>query len=133
MFTYQTRIKMHHTDAAGRLFFGHQFAIAHEAYESFLEHIGLSFADILKTRPYFLPIIHAEADYKQQLFVGDLITIQLKVTNIGQTSFSVGYELTNAKGLSVGTVSTVHVSIDNQSQTKIPLPQELREKLEQFR
>jgi len=132
MFTYQTKIKMHHTDAAGRLFFGHQFAIAHEAYESFLEHIGVSFADILKTKDYFLPIVHAEADYTKPLFVGDLIEIKLKVTNIGQTSFELSYDLKDIKGQSVGTVSTTHVAVDNTTQKKMPIPKELREKLEKF-
>ncbi len=132
MFTYQTKIKMHHTDAAGRLFFGHQFALCHEAYENFLEHISLPFAELLRTKNYFLPIIHAEADYKKQLFVGDLIEIELKVTNIGQTSFTMGYDLKDTKGQVVGTASTTHVSIDNKAQTKITLPQELKEKLERF-
>lgn len=132
MFTHQTKIKMHHTDAAGRLFFGHQFAIAHEAYESFLEHIGIPFAEILKTKDYFLPIVHAEADYTKPLFVGDLIEIRLTVINIGETSFELIYDLKDTKGQLVGAVSTTHVTVDNKTQKKMPIPKELREKLEKF-
>jgi hypothetical protein len=43
MYTYQTTIRLHHTDAAGVVFFSNLFVIAHDAYESFLEsHLTLN-------------------------------------------------------------------------------------------
>lgn len=132
MFTYRTTIRMHHTDAAGRLFFGHQFAIAHEAYEEFLKQAGLPFADILRVKSYFLPIVHTEADYKKQLFVGDIIDIGVKVMRIGRTSFTIGYDLKDPHGQSVGMVSTTHVSVDKKNQQKIFLPPDLKTALERF-
>lgn len=129
MYVYQTKIKLHETDAAGLLFFSNQFKLIHDAYESLLEVIGFGFAELIKEKDFFLPIVHAEADFKAPLFVGDLIEIKVKVEKIGKTSFTFTYQLLNAKDILVGTAQTVHVTMDKKSQTKIPLPSSLREKI----
>ena len=130
MYAYQAKIKLHDTDAAGILFFSHQFEIVHDAYESLLEKMGLGFAELIRHRDYFLPIVHAESDYKAPLFVGDVIEIQVTVENIGNTSFTFAYKLLSSKGQLVGTARTVHVTIDKKTREKILLPKEMREKIE---
>ncbi|HBR14038.1 MAG TPA: acyl-CoA thioesterase [Candidatus Omnitrophica bacterium] len=130
MFIYQTKIKLHETDAAGLLFFSNQFKIIHDAYESLLETVGFGFAELIRNKDFFLPIVHAEADYKLPLFVGDCIEIQVVVENVGQTSFTFAYKLLNAAGELVGTAKTVHVTIHKSSHQKIPLPEDMRAKVE---
>jgi 1,4-dihydroxy-2-naphthoyl-CoA hydrolase len=132
MFTYKTQIRLHDTDAAGILFFAHQFSIVHDAYEQLLEKLGFSFPTMLQKRSYFLPIVHAESDYKSPLFVGDRITITITVGHVGETSFSFGYTIRNQKKVLVGTAKTVHVTIDKKSRKKIPLPKEIRNSLNKF-
>jgi 1,4-dihydroxy-2-naphthoyl-CoA hydrolase len=132
MFTYKTQIRLHDTDAAGILFFAHQFEIVHDAYEQLLEKLGFSFPTMLKKRSYFLPIVHAESDYKSPLFVGDKITVRIKMGHIGETSFSFMYTIHNQKNVLVGTAKTVHVTIDKKKRTKIPLPKDIRQSLEKF-
>lgn len=130
MYTYQTQIKLHETDAAGLLFFANQFKLVHDAYESLLEQIGFGFAELLNNKEYFLPIVHAESDYKKPLFVGDLIEIQVRVVKIGNTSFKFDYKILNAKQEIVGTAQTVHVTMNKATQTKTPLPDDMREKIQ---
>ena len=48
MFVYQIKTKMHHIDAAGVMFFGHYFDLAHDAYEAFLTEISFSVEDKLQ-------------------------------------------------------------------------------------
>src|SRR5580692_286582 len=79
MFTYTTKIRLHDTDAAGIIFFANQFKIVHDAYEDLLESFGWSFHTMLKGTSYFLPIVHAESDYKAPVLVGDIIVIAIKV------------------------------------------------------
>ena len=131
-FIYRTQIRLHDTDAAGILFFAHQFEIVHDAYELLLEKFGCSFPTMLKKRSFFLPIVHAESDYKVPLFVGDRIAISIKVGHIGETSFSFEYVIQNAQKKIVGTAKTVHVTINKKSRKKVPLPSELRTKLMAF-
>jgi len=132
MYTYQTKIKLHQTDAAGLLFFSHQFEIIHDAYEALLETIGFGFAELIRNKPFFLPIVHAEADYKLPLFVGDVIEIQVTVAQVGQTSFTFSYKLLNSKQELVGTAKTVHVTMDKAAKKKIPIPPDMRKKIEQL-
>lgn len=132
MFTYQITIKLHETDAAGLLFFSHQFKLMHDAYEALLESWGLGFAILLLEKDYFLPIVHAESDFKAPLFVGDRITIEMKIAQIGSSSFTFAYTLRDEKKKIVGTGKTVHVTIDKKTRTKIPLPTAIRATLKKF-
>ncbi len=129
MFTYQTKIHLHDTDAAGRLFFANQLKIVHDAYETLLETISFGFADIIREHNFFLPIVQCEAEYKKPLFVGDVIEIQITVAKIGQTSFVFAYKLFNAAGELVGTAKTVHVTVSDETGEKVPLPDALRDKV----
>ena len=130
MFEMTTSVRLHDTDAAGLLFFAHQFRIAHDAYESFMEQIGYSFASIFREDDYLLPIVHAEADYTAILNVGDRLAVRLVAEKIGETSFTLAYDLINDSGKSVGTVRTVHVCLDKSQREKRPLPDGLRQALE---
>jgi 1,4-dihydroxy-2-naphthoyl-CoA hydrolase len=130
MYTYQHKIKLHETDAAGILFFAHQFSIIHDAYEGLLESIGFGFAELIRHKDFFLPIVHAESDYDKPLFVGDVIEIEVTVERVGKHSFTFAYILKNAKHEVVGTAKTVHVTVDKKTQKKIPLPPLMREKIE---
>jgi len=86
---------------------------------------------MLKGTNYFLPIVHAESDYKTPVLVGDKIVIAIKVGHIGKTSFSFLYTLKRQKTL-VGTAKTVHVTIDQKTRKKIPLPPTLLRALRKF-
>ncbi|MCR4337050.1 MAG: acyl-CoA thioesterase [Candidatus Omnitrophica bacterium] len=133
MYTYSTKIKLHETDAAGLLFFSHQLKLMHDAYESLLEKIGFGFADLIRKKPYFLPIVHAEADYDAPLFVGDVITIGVTVERIGKTSFTFAYTITDQKKRRVGAGKTVHVTMNKKTRNKISLPAELRTAIEKIK
>ena len=86
-------VKLHDTDAAGILFFANQFKMAHDIYESFLGRMGFGLSQRFARRDFFLPIVHAEADYYQPLNVGDVIEIAMSVTKIGKTSFTLDTRL----------------------------------------
>jgi len=131
MFTYATKIRLHDTDAAGIIFFANQFKLIHDAYEDLLEEYGWSFEKMLKKTNYFLPIVHAESDYILPVFVGDKIVIAIKVGHIGNTSFSFEYTLHRGKTL-IGRAKTVHVTINQKTRKKMPLPATMRRALEKY-
>ncbi len=129
MYSYETTVKLHQTDGAGRLFFSEQFTMVHDAYQQLLESLGIGFSVIFKKKNYFCPIVHAQADYKKPLFVDDRLTIELTVSHIGESSFSFAYRLLNEKNSLVGTAKTVHVAVSKKSGKKITLPPEIRKAL----
>ena len=130
-FQYTTTIKLYDTDAAGLLFFGHQFRIVHDVYQAFLEESGFSFAEILSQGEILVPIVHAKADYLEPVAVGDELTIVMSAESISEHSFTLSFNLKRADSTSVGTVQTVHVTVDRASGKKIALPAPLREALQQ--
>ena len=124
MFETHTDVKLHDTDAAGLLFFSNYFSIAHTAYEAFMKSIGCGIDQIIKQSEYLLPIVHAEADYKKGLSLGDEIAVSLKA-EVSKTSFVVSFTFTDTEGNVAAELKTVHVSVDKDTRQKIPLPEEV--------
>lgn len=132
MFTYSTRVRLHDTDAAGVLYFAHQFRLAHEAYEAFMEQSGFGIGDVLKKGRLALPIVHAEADYRAPLRVGDELTLTLRLQRLGKTSFSLVTRISRA-GHTVGYTTTTHVALNRRTGRKTTLPAPLKKALSALR
>lgn len=128
MFTLTTTIHLHDTDAAGRLYFAHLFRLAHEGYEAWMKALGFSIGDILKGQRYALPIVRAEADYRLPLCVGDEVTLDLRATRVGASSFTLCCRL-QKNGQLAGHVVTVHVAVSAKKGGKVALPARLRNAL----
>ncbi len=85
MYTYLTKIRLHHTDAAGILFFSNLFILAHDCYESFLDP-DITFNMMFNDLDLVMPIVHAEADYHRPLRASDNLEIKLGLAKIGESS-----------------------------------------------
>lgn len=133
MYIAKNIVRMHDTDMAGILYFPRQFRFCHDALEDFVAKEGLSFNEVFNQREFVFVIKHCEAEYLAPLFVGDELTIQLHVGHIGTTSFVIEYEIIrDSDQRVVGTAQTVHVTLDNKTRKKIPVPEEIREKFSRF-
>src|SRR5437899_3235256 len=127
MFTYRSKIRLQHTDATGVLFFPVQFQFAMEALEEFLIYKGFPLKTFFSSA-YFFPVVHAEADYLGPLMIGDDVDIAVNVVKIGNSSVTFHYTLQNvSRGLRAGRVEVVHVLVDKEKRTSIPLPSFLKE------
>jgi 1,4-dihydroxy-2-naphthoyl-CoA hydrolase len=129
MFTIDFSVRLPDTDAAGILFFGNYFRLAHDAYEAFMESIGFSLRHIIREADFLVLIAHAEADYEKPLRLGDKVTVELVIESVRQTSFVLSYSLKDAQNDVAAKVQTVHVTVEKKSGDKIPLPEMLRTKL----
>jgi 1,4-dihydroxy-2-naphthoyl-CoA hydrolase len=132
MFTYETEIKWHQTDAAGVLFFAYKFTLIHDAYQALMESIGFSLSRFISEFNFALPIVHTEADYRLPLKTGDKIEIHVSIDQIGNSSFTLAYVLQKQNGDQAGTAQTVHVAIDKDSRNKITLPATLASALDNY-
>ena len=124
MYTYETKIYLRDTDATGVLFFAEQLRIAIEGFESFLMHSDASLRKILESNQYLMPIVHTEADYFSPLKVGDQIKVVVRLGKLGTSSFTIQYHI-YLNEEEKGRVSTVHVTVDKKTFTKVPLPESL--------
>jgi 1,4-dihydroxy-2-naphthoyl-CoA hydrolase len=125
-FSCESVVRLYDTDAAGFLFFGAQFRFAHEALEEFVGHIGQPIGATIRDRDVLFPVVHAEADYRVPLAVGDRLQIAVVVRALGDRSFSMGYRLLLADGREAGSVMTVHASVSAATGTSCPLPEKVR-------
>lgn len=131
-FIAKNKVRMHDTDMAGILYFARQFRFAHDALEDFVEsETGISFDDIFRREKFVFVIVHCEADYFASLAVGDKLEIRLSVEKIGNSSFTLFYKIFRQHAL-VGTVKTVHVSLNSETKVKIEVPDVLRQSLEKY-
>lgn len=132
MFTIKSTVRLTDTDAAGILFYGNYFRLAHEVYESFMDEIDFPLSYVLRHADVMLLIAHAESEYKTSLKLGDKYIVNLRVEKIGGTSFILNYEFTGDSDGIKATVRTVHVAVDKQSNKPVALPDNLREKLQKY-
>ena len=122
MFTYPVRISLRDGDAAGVLFFGRYFALAHDAYETFLDSHGLNIGHLIRTTSYLIPVVHAESDYRRPLFVGEQAVIRLRVVELRSRTFTLDYEFLNADGHLACRLRTVHCAVNTRTRRAVALP-----------
>jgi len=130
LFEYATTVRLFDTDAAGVLFFGNQFRLAHAAYEEFMEVNGICFDEILRDGRIMLPITKAEADYQKPLHVGDRLTIEVRAESITEHSYTLSFQLKKEDGSLAGHIRTVHVCVDARTWEKTPLSTALKDALQ---
>ena len=124
MHKFETKVRLHHTDALGIAYYSAIFVLAHECYESFLD-----IAAIFKEGRYIIPIVHAEADYKVPLELSDNIAIEMRLTNTGRSSFTLEYDLINQRAEIAAQVKTVHSVLDRKTRKPIEMPASIRERV----
>ena len=84
---------MHDIDMAGILYFPKQFRFVNDALEEMVESEGLSFNHMFSLEEFVFVIVHAEADYLSPLRVGDHLEIHVGIERIGNSSFTVLYQI----------------------------------------
>lgn len=117
-------VRVPHTDAAGIMFFAKLFEFAHLAYEAFLDAQGMSLPADLHANVLY-PIVHAEADYRRSLRLGDRFAVDVSVARVGSRSFALDYRFERA-GEETAHARTVHAAVDPESGRTISLPADLR-------
>ncbi len=110
-FEYRFVIRLHDTDAAGLLFFGHLFRHAHDACESFMAGIGFPLDRLIQDGQILLPLAHAEADYHLPLRHGDAVRVLVGIAEIRRRSFAIDYRFIKDGDQVAATARTVHVLV----------------------
>jgi 1,4-dihydroxy-2-naphthoyl-CoA hydrolase len=125
-FTCEQAIRLYDTDAAGFLFYGSQFRVAHAALEEFLASVGFPIGSLLCKPATLYPVVHAEADYRAPLTAGDRLMVRVGVRALGERSFTIAYRFLLPDGREAGSVVTVHSALDPATGSSCPLPEAVR-------
>lgn len=125
MTRHTVTVRLHHTDAAGVLFYGRLFELAQEALEEALAAGGLPLGELLRGGGFRLPVVHAEADYTAPVRAGDVLEVRLAF-QAGDRSLRVGAEFVDAAGRQVAAARVVHAAVSVATGTAVPLPDAVR-------
>ncbi len=128
-FEYRYRLALHEVDAAGVAFFGHLFRHAHDAYELFMEDLGLGLRELLEEGSRGLPLVHCEADFLAPIRHRDQVRVELTVIRLGSSSFDIGYRFLAEDGRPLARAETRHVLVDRAEGSPLPLPPNMRASL----
>jgi acyl-CoA thioesterase FadM len=124
-FQYEIFISFHLVDAAGIVFFGHVFSLAHQAFESYLIYqLKLTWKEWFQHERWIVPIRHTEALYFHPLRVGHSCLIQVQIADIKESSFQLAYHFYQDH-VKCCSVHTTHVFCDRSTQKKIPIPESI--------
>lgn len=110
------------TDAAGHNHFAAAFRWLEEAEHALLRSIGMPAEEIAR-----IPRVHIDIDYKDRLYYGQEIAVQVTVVKVGTSSCTYDFEVRTDEGTVAvsGTLVVVHAS--STSTGSAPWPPEIRE------
>ncbi len=128
MYKFQTTISMHQTDAGGVVFFSNFFVLAHLCYEAWLDE-NISIAEIIDEKNLIMPIVHAQADYRQSLCLSEKISIEMTPGKTTRTTFQLNYSIFNEEGDIAAEVTTIHACLDESKRKSTRLPEFLKDML----
>lgn len=125
MYEYKRIVRMADTDASGVIYFTNAQVIAMEAFEDFIHKNGYCLDSMITEGDYLLPVVHTEADYLSAMRVGDELNVQMVVSHIGSSSFSIKYNIFSLRtDLVVATILITHVVMFKDTKSAAPIPQE---------
>lgn len=122
METYERTLFVSDTDFTGFLYFTKLQDIGLEVFTSRIQGMGSQVKALFFDSNFLFPIVHAEANYKIPVSLGDTLRCHLEIINIGVTSFSYRIKFYLIGNKEVGDVTIVHVCVDRDSKSKISLP-----------
>ena len=77
-------------------------------------------------------VARAEIDYRSSAHMGEVLTVEIHVSRMGNSSFDFEYRVTGADGRLVADAKTTQVCYDWKSRAKAPLSEERRRQIERF-
>jgi acyl-CoA thioester hydrolase len=126
-FRWTSRILFIDTDASGRIHYTALFRYFEAAEIEFFRTIG-----VLHHHPAVaFPRVHVECDYRSAIRYDDLLTFELSVGRIGSVSVQFKFRVLNNE-VEVARGIVVIAGMDRETQRAMPIPAELREKLEPY-
>ncbi|WP_049923029.1 acyl-CoA thioesterase [Halopiger djelfimassiliensis] len=108
--------------------------VNHAVYASYLEAARTEYlAAVLDMDEADLPFVIAnlEIDYERPIVKGDEPTVALRVTDLGESSCTMTYEI-RVDGTVAATAETTMVYVDPESKRPSPLPNEVRESVREY-
>ncbi|OGQ17342.1 MAG: hypothetical protein A3B70_03085 [Deltaproteobacteria bacterium RIFCSPHIGHO2_02_FULL_40_11] len=105
------------------------FTYIEEARMAFCEHLGYTAQNFQTDCPFILA--EESCTFKSPSFLNEVLVIKTTVSDLKEKSFIFNYEIKEKKtGRLIAQAKTIQVTYDYKKKTVIPIPKELKKKLE---
>ncbi len=131
-FIKQYIIRLSHCDATGHVFYPNFFHIFNALVEDwFYEGLEIRYDELLMQRGLSLPTVKLETTFLVPTKMGEVVDFWLTVSHLGRTSvrFTMGV---SKDGVDRVRMNRVAVCVSQRDNKPIPVPQDLREKIQEF-
>lgn len=108
--------------------------VSHTEFVTYMQQARLEFSDTVLGMTgveFDTVVVHLEIDYIDDITSGDDVEVAMTVTDVGRTSFTVGYEIV-ASGTTAATGESVQVVVDGSTGDSVRVPDEWRSKLAEY-
>jgi len=133
IFIVPIQVRFAHCDPAGIVFYPRYFEFFNTVVEDWCEHgLGSSFREMHMQLGYGLPTVHVECSFLKPSELGETLQAQLSVNKIGNTSLHLEINLFGADAVQRVATKMVVVLMDMKTRKAIPLPEQLRQKIQPY-
>jgi 4-hydroxybenzoyl-CoA thioesterase len=133
IFIVPIQVRFAHCDPAGIVFYPRYFEFFNTVVEDWCEHgLGSSFREMHMQLGYGLPTVHVECSFLKPSELGETLQAQLSVNKIGNTSLHIEINLFGADAVQRVATKMVVVLMDMKTRKAIPLPEQLRQKIQSY-
>lgn len=108
--------------------------VSHTEFVTYMQQARLEFSEKvlgMTGAEFDTVVVHLEIDYINDITIGETVAVTMTVTDVGRTSFTVGYEIT-ANGATAATGESVQVVVDGSIGESVRVPDEWRSKLADY-
>jgi YbgC/YbaW family acyl-CoA thioester hydrolase len=132
-FTIEERVRWGDVDAARIIFYGAYIRFFEFAETELFRTIGLAYGVMFDESDIWLPRVHLECDFHRAARLDDLLEVSVYVGHVGRSSMRLNFEV-RRKGeeASVATAHFVMAAVKRDTFETVPIPKELRERLEPY-
>lgn len=125
------RVEFGDTDMAGIMHFAKFFNYMEEVEHEFLRSRGLTVVMMHEGRRIGWPRVSAKCDFLRPVRFEDLVDIYLTLTRIGEKALTYSFDFkVRGESIATGELSTCCCLVSPEGIKSIPLPADLRAKLE---
>lgn len=96
-FTTLIPVRFADVDPAGFVYYANIYHYFHVAMEEFFAaRCGITYADLIEVERLGFPTVKVETEFFEPLHYGDVAEVELKVTNVGESSATFEYQIKRA-------------------------------------
>jgi len=131
-FTKPYIIRLSHCDPTGYVFYPHYFHIFNALVEDwFYEGLEFAFDKLLIDRRLAMPSVKLETTFLKPTRMGETVDFWLTVSHLGRSSirFTMGVDKDGEQRVRM---NRVIVCVDQRSGKAVPIPEDMREKIQAF-